>query len=189
MQSSLYSTLVITVVVWSRFHVSIADEPTWSLRLSDTSRDGRFLNVPIYYGDWVPITRAKQTIEAVASKIEAASKLFRHSDPAPEIITADQPEDRLDSIVPYDPSQHHHYATQHTQQQHSHHTVSFVLESDVCNCTGGMGEIKLLMNESIYSSFSISSSNSSITGRCSLHSGLHTHSHIHSGVGLQAGLI
>ena len=143
MQSSLYSTLVITVVVWSRFHVSIADEPTWSLRLSDTSRDGRFLNVPIYYGDWVPITRAKQTIEAVASKIEAASKLFRHSDPAPEIITADQPEDRLDSIVPYDPSQHHHYATQHTQQQHSHHTVSFVLESDVCNCTGGMGEIKL----------------------------------------------
>ena len=142
-QSFFHSTLVITVVVWSRFHVSIADEPTWSLRLSDTSRDGRFLNVPIYYGDWVPITRAKQTIEAVASKIEAASKLFRHSDPAPEIITADQPEDRLDSIVPYDPSQHHHYATQHTQQQHSHHTVSFVLESDVCNCTGGMGEIKL----------------------------------------------
>ena len=135
---SLYSTLVITVVVWSRFHVSIADEPTWSLRLSDTSRDGRFLNVPIYYGDWVPITRAKQTIEAVASKIEAASKLFRHSDPAPEIITADQPEDRLDSIVPYDPSQHHHYATQHTQQQHSHHTVSFrtqsftSLEVDLC---------------------------------------------------------
>ena len=93
MQSFL-STVVITVVVWSRFHVpfSVADESTWSLRLSNSGRDGRFLNVPIYYGDWVPITRAKQTIQAVASKIEAATKQYR--DPPPEIITADQPEDR-----------------------------------------------------------------------------------------------
>ena len=93
MQSFL-STVVITVVVWSRFHVpfSVADESTWSLRLSNSGRDGRFLNVPIYYGDWVPITRAKQTIQAVASKIEAATKQYR--EPPPEIITADQPEDR-----------------------------------------------------------------------------------------------
>ena len=141
MQSFL-STVVITVVVWSRFHVpfSVADESTWSLRLSNSGRDGRFLNVPIYYGDWVPITRAKQTIQAVASKIEAATKQYR--DPPPEIITADQPEDRyvfflfsvlqlffflffsifyvfrLDTIVPYDPSQNHHYATQHSHNQH-----------------------------------------------------------------------
>ena len=93
MQSFLY-TVVISVVVWSRFHVSIANEPTWSLRLSDTSRDGRFLNVPIYYGDWVPITKARQTIEAVASKIEAATKNTFGRESPPDIITADQPEDR-----------------------------------------------------------------------------------------------
>ena len=95
MQSFL-STVLITVVVWAKFHVpfSVADESTWSLRLSNSGRDGRFLNVPIYYGDWVPITRAKQTIQAVASKIEAATKQYR--EPPPEIITADQPEDRYD---------------------------------------------------------------------------------------------
>ncbi len=104
MQSFIHT--VIIVVWWSGFCTS--NEGTWSLRISDSSRDGRFLNVPIYYGDWVPITKAKQTIEAVASKIEAATKPVRRKDPPLEIITADQPEDRLDTIVPYEPSHQHH---------------------------------------------------------------------------------
>ena len=98
-------------------------ENAWNLRISDTSRDGRFLNVPIYYGDWVPITKAKQTIEAVASKIEAATKSLRSRvDPPPEIITADQPEDRVDhQIVPYEPSSHYSQWSQPQQQPQSHH--------------------------------------------------------------------
>lgn len=101
-----------------------SDEHTWSLRHSEPSRDGRFLSVPIYYGDWVPISRAKQTIEAVASKIEAAHNKYRRVDPPPEIITADEPEDRLDVVqlsphqnfVPYSPPSQHH------QQQHHYHS-------------------------------------------------------------------
>ena len=72
MQSFIHT---VTLIVWSAFCLSFghSDEQSWNLRLSSPSRDGRFLSVPIYYGDWVPITKAKQTIEAVASKIEAAT--------------------------------------------------------------------------------------------------------------------
>ena len=103
--------------------VTLADrENAWNLRISDTSRDGRFLSVPIYYGDWVPITKAKQTIEAVASKIEAATKSLRSRvDPPPEIITADSPKDRVDhQIVPYEPSSHFSQWSQPQQQQNHH---------------------------------------------------------------------
>ena len=70
----------------------------WNHQLSIPSGDGGFLSVPVHYGDWVPITKAKQTIEAVASKIEAAVSPVRRKDPLPppEIITApDPPEDRF----------------------------------------------------------------------------------------------
>lgn len=120
MQSFIHTV----ILVWSFcFNVGHSDEhQSWSLRVSDPSRDGRFLNVPIYYGDWVPITKAKQTIEAVASKIEAATKnnYVRRKDPPPEIITADQPEDRLDSIhnVPYEVHQQHPSHQRHHWSQH-----------------------------------------------------------------------
>lgn len=125
MQSFIHTV----IIVWSFcFNVGHSDEhQAWSLRVSDPSRDGRFLNVPIYYGDWVPITRAKQTIEAVASKIEAATKnnYVRRKDPPPEIITADQPEDRLDSIhnVPYEVHHPSHHQRQHhwSQPPQQHH--------------------------------------------------------------------
>jgi hypothetical protein len=32
---------------------------TWKLKFSDPAREGRFLNVPIQYGEWVPINRAR----------------------------------------------------------------------------------------------------------------------------------
>ena len=131
MQSFIHTVLII----WSGFCFSFGQsnehQQAWSLRISDSARDGRFLNVPIYYGDWVPISKAKQTIEAVASKIEAAVKPpVRRKDPPPEIITADQPEDRLDIVVshvPYEvhPSQQqqhqrHHWSQQQQHQKHPH---------------------------------------------------------------------
>ena len=123
MQSPFIHTVIL--VVWSGFCFSLGHsiEP-WSLRVSDSNdRNGRFLNVPIFYGDWVPITKARQTIEAVASKIEAATNPHRRKDPPPQIITADRPEDRLDTVqlqpqhVPYDPTSHHHH--HHQRQQWS----------------------------------------------------------------------
>ena len=36
------------------------------MKLSDPSRGGRFLNIPIHYGNWVPITAAKALVEEVA---------------------------------------------------------------------------------------------------------------------------
>ena len=39
----------------------------------------------------MPISNAKQTKEVEASKIQAASNLFRYHDPMPETIFTDQP--------------------------------------------------------------------------------------------------
>ena len=76
MQSFIHTVIL---VVWSGFclHFGHSEEQSWNLRVSDPSRDGRFLSVPIYYGDWVPISQAKHTIESVASKIQAATSPVR----------------------------------------------------------------------------------------------------------------
>ena len=76
MQSFIHTVIL---VVWSGFclHFGHSEEQSWNLRVSDPSRDGRFLSVPIYYGDWVPISQAKHTIESVASKIKAATSPVR----------------------------------------------------------------------------------------------------------------
>lgn len=47
-----------------------ANPSRWDLVKSDPDRDGRFLNVPIYYGDWIPITNAKAIVENVAANIQ-----------------------------------------------------------------------------------------------------------------------
>ena len=40
----------------------------WTLKYSDPSREGRFLDIPLHYGDWVPIDHAKALVEKVASR-------------------------------------------------------------------------------------------------------------------------
>ena len=40
----------------------------WNLKFSDPNRGGKFLNIPIHYGDWVPITAAKALVEEVANR-------------------------------------------------------------------------------------------------------------------------
>ncbi len=32
-----------------------AGNEAWNLKISDPNREGKFLSVPIYYGDWVPV--------------------------------------------------------------------------------------------------------------------------------------
>ena len=32
------------------------------------------MSVPIYYGDWVPITKAKATIDSIAASIDAGNR-------------------------------------------------------------------------------------------------------------------
>jgi len=53
--------------------VDAADD-SWNLKISDPNREGKFLNVPIYYGDWVPITKAKATIDSIAASIDDGSR-------------------------------------------------------------------------------------------------------------------
>lgn len=55
----------------------------WTLKYSDQSRGGRsqFLNIPIHYGDWVPITAAKALVEEVA-RGRLPSKHSQHARPA-----------------------------------------------------------------------------------------------------------
>jgi len=40
----------------------------WTLKYSDPSREGRFLDIPLHYGDWVPIDHAKALVEKVANR-------------------------------------------------------------------------------------------------------------------------
>jgi hypothetical protein len=37
------------------------------------SRNGKFLNVPIFYGDWVPINNAKSVLQRVAASLNSAA--------------------------------------------------------------------------------------------------------------------
>ena len=118
LQSFLHSIHVITVIVLSKFQVSITDKPKWS----NTSKDNHFHNVPIYYWDWVPIIdNSKQTKDDEFSKIEAASKFFRYHDPNPETISTYKREDRSYD-PPHRPRKH---INQSAQKKHGCHTVSF----------------------------------------------------------------
>ena len=84
-----------------------AGNPIWDLA---RPRDGRFLNVPIFYGDWVPITNAKSVIERVAASL--------------------QPDERADDKQPldgHDRADHHHHGhdadvgnVDHTQHEADH---------------------------------------------------------------------
>ena len=51
------------------------------MKYSDQSRGGRFLNIPIHYGDWVPITAAKALVEEVA-RGRLPSRHSQHAQPA-----------------------------------------------------------------------------------------------------------
>jgi hypothetical protein len=51
-----------------------AEEKTWDLKFSDPDRDGKFLNVPIFYGNWVPITNAKAAIDYVAASLDDSAR-------------------------------------------------------------------------------------------------------------------
>ena len=53
------------------------------MKYSDQSRGGRFLNIPIHYGDWVPITAAKALVE------EVARGRLPHSQPAEKKVGTD----------------------------------------------------------------------------------------------------
>lgn len=54
-----------------------ADKTQWDVAVSSNPavvRESRFLDVPVYYGNWVPISNAKATLERVAASIEAAQR-------------------------------------------------------------------------------------------------------------------
>lgn len=74
----------------SQFGVFSQEEsnPLWSVTLSDPDRQGRFLSVPVQYGNWVPIAHAKQTIEAVASKVQAGLSPVITDDLEVEVVPA-----------------------------------------------------------------------------------------------------
>lgn len=90
-----------------------ADTPapnTWKLKFSDPAREGRFLNIPIQYGEWVPINRARALVENIASKISQQDTLVAPPDDPPaaapavsdlledeeDVATPDSPNDRAD---------------------------------------------------------------------------------------------
>jgi hypothetical protein len=85
----------------------------WSLKHSDPTRGGKFLNVPIYYGDWVPINSAKAQIESLASSV--GTNLHKHRRKDPDVVTASVT-DGLTSPVKSSfvvSDQHHHGIKQH----------------------------------------------------------------------------
>ena len=112
----------------------------WSLRHSRPSDDGQFLNVPIFYGDWVPIGSAKAAIESIAGAVKIDPSENRRKDVVKEEI-ASVPEVLEPDVIeaPPNPSPiidiHHHLRPQHhqtTSQQHyqTHHPQPLVHEAD-----------------------------------------------------------
>ena len=55
----------------------------WNLQFSDPNRGGKFLNIPIHYGDWVPITAAKALVEEVANRQRQTPRERVDKRPAP----------------------------------------------------------------------------------------------------------
>jgi len=86
-----------------------AEEKTWDLKFSDPDSNGKFLNVPIFYGNWVPITRAKAAIDQVAASIDENLRRNDEIQTVPPPIISETPvkpeaqDDILDRIE--DPSQ------------------------------------------------------------------------------------
>ena len=92
MQFFIHKVIIITGFCLKLGHAD--RQSKWNHQLSIPSGDGGFLSVPVHYGDWVPITKAKQTIEAVASKIEAAINPIKRNNPEPLKIVTDIAEER-----------------------------------------------------------------------------------------------
>merc|ERR1719244_1053409 len=58
--------------------VSAETPPTknaWNLRYSEGSRSGRFLSIPLHYGDWVPIGKAKALVEDLIKGVNGHDKV------------------------------------------------------------------------------------------------------------------
>ena len=67
-------------ITWADKSPSYKARNQWSLKHSNPTSDGEFLNVPVYYGDWVPISSAKAQIESLASSVKAAPNNNRRKD-------------------------------------------------------------------------------------------------------------
>ena len=103
----------------------------WSLRHSNPTSDGKFLNVPVYYGDWVPIGSAKAQIESLASSVEVIPNSNRRQDdaleePVPILASDDLTSPVKTSFVVSDHHSHvsnnqNHYPHWHGQQNHHQH--------------------------------------------------------------------
>ena len=67
------------------------DTPSWNLKISDPNRAGKFLNVPIYYGDWVPITKAKAQIDSLVAGFDVSSRREDGTDGVSENFNSNNP--------------------------------------------------------------------------------------------------
>ena len=97
----------------------------WSLKHSSPTRDGKFLNVPVYYGDWVPINSAKAQIESLASSVESVPSNNRRKD---EYVDAPSPILASDDLTsPVGPSfvvsDHISHGSNHHNHYHPHKQV------------------------------------------------------------------
>ena len=97
----------------------------WNLKFSDPNRGGKFLNIPIHYGDWVPITAAKALVEEVANRhrgvLDTSDQVQAKVDTEP--VESDRRADHAGVV--YVDTKHRGYQTQfrHPQphQQHQQH--------------------------------------------------------------------
>lgn len=124
-----FTISVISLGITSGDHLTSPYSPTstshkarnqWSLKNSSPTRDGKFLNVPVYYGDWVPINSAKAQFESLfSSSVDVVPNDNRRRDEfvatASPILTTDDLTSPVKSsfVVSDHPS--------HNANQHKHH--------------------------------------------------------------------
>ena len=94
--SSFFLLLSLSLSTFSYTH---ADKTPWDVAVSAAQgRDSRFLDVPVYYGNWVPIGNAKATLERVAASIEAEQR--KDFEPPVFVDTVDTVKERVDVTPP-----------------------------------------------------------------------------------------
>jgi len=118
--------LILSIVTLLLAQRSLSDKSSnsnnaWNLKFSDPNRGGKFLNIPIHYGNWVPITAAKALVEEVANRQRGViPEVTAKQDDQEAVVEGDRRADHGDVVyinTPHHYKGHHHQQTNYRQQQ------------------------------------------------------------------------
>lgn len=124
--------LILSIVTLLLAQRSLSDKSSnsnnaWNLKFSDPNRGGKFLNIPIHYGNWVPISAAKALVEEVANRQRGVTpEVTAKQDDQEAVVEGERRADHGDVVYINTPNQYkaqhhpHHYQQTNYRQQQQH---------------------------------------------------------------------